>query len=328
MTEFKSPIRLIGGAKGNHCNYPLQIDPYGNGCSNGCTYCYAHSLLGFRKHWNPIPFESDIQKIRKQFQDAFDKNRTTKTAELLKRRVPIRIGGMTDPFVSNELESRKMLELLQVFIDYNYPHIIFTKGAMSADSEYLELYDPDLTYIQISVTGEDAHLLEPNASTTQERLKAVETLVSANIRTAVRIAPIIPIWPDGTLSLGIEPTFKFNYFNFDFVNTILSTNPDIVIGEMCRFTPFVIKQFDEIKLNVRPLFNEHSIKESATIFYSTAERLAYYERIKEMCDSHNTAFSVCELNDFEAFKHLWAIQDDCCGMKGTIKGGDKTWWTS
>ncbi|MDD3040549.1 radical SAM protein [Bacteroides sp.] len=327
MIEFKSPVRLIGGAKGDHCNYPLQIDPYGNGCTNGCLYCYAHSLLGFRNHWHEIPFESDITKIRKHFEDAFIKNRTTKTAEMLKRRVPIRIGGMTDPFITNELVSRKMLELLQVFKDFEYPHIIFTKGKMVADSEYLNLYDPDLTYIQVSVTGDMAETLEPHAPSTQDRLAAVKTLVDANIRTAVRIAPIIPIWPDGTLSHEIEPEFSFNYFSFDFVEHVLSSEPNIVIGEMCRFSPFVIKQFESVGLDIRPLFNKYSIKDSATIFFSVEERLAYYERIKEICDSYNTDFSVCELNNFDAFKHLWAIPDDCCGLKGTIKYGDKTWWT-
>lgn len=463
MVEFKSPIRLIGGEKGDHCNYPLQIDPYGNGCMNKCVYCsdpetlvtmvdlstkmikdinvgdkivglrhneicdsfvesiwtvhkpvfnviiengnnvkcsadhrwltdrgwkytktlntmddihtyidgvyskskvasitkvsddallydiqtstenfiangmvshncYAQSLLAFRNHWNPeSPAETDISKIRKQFETAFNTDRSTKTAGMLRKRVPIRIGGMTDPFLKNEQESRKTLELLEVFKDFQYPYIIFTKGAMVADDEYLELYDPDLTYVQVTITSNNQELvdqIEPNASTTSDRMDAVSKLIEAGIRTGVRIGPIIPIWPDGTLAAGDDPgSASLDYFSFGLVDEICSLAPSIVIAEMCRFTPFIFNQFDAIGINVRQLINEHSITKSATKFISVAERLAYYTRMKETCDEAEVAFSVCELDNFDKFKHLWAVEDDCCGMKGTIKGADKTWWS-
>jgi len=65
---------------------------------------------------------------------------------------------------------------------------------------------------------------------------------------------------------------------------------------------------------VRQLINEHSITKSATKFLSVAERLAYYTRMKDICDEAEVAFSVCELDNFDKFKHLWAVEDDCCGV--------------
>lgn len=47
--EFKSFIKTVGGNEGNKCHYPTRLDTYGCGCSHDCKYCYAKSLLDFRK---------------------------------------------------------------------------------------------------------------------------------------------------------------------------------------------------------------------------------------------------------------------------------------
>jgi DNA repair photolyase len=43
--EFKSPLRVIGGAKGSHCFYPTQMDMSGKGCTGGCAYCLDGDTL-------------------------------------------------------------------------------------------------------------------------------------------------------------------------------------------------------------------------------------------------------------------------------------------
>ena len=328
MVEFKSPSRIIGGEKGSHCHYPVQIDHYGNGCENNCVYCYAHSLLGFRNHWNPSdPAESDISKIRKIFSDAFDKDKNTKWASIIKKRIPVRIGGMTDPFTDKERYSRKMMDLLEVLWDYDYPCIIFTKNALVADPEYIQWYGPS-TYIQLTITSLNQDLVnkvEPNASSTLERLDAAEILHSEGVRTGVRIAPIIPMAPDGYLSKQYGFTNSFNYFTFDLVRTILERHPDVLIGEMCRFTPFIIKQFNEIGVDVTHLLNENSIHKGSTTFLSVEERKYYYRIMQQMCNNTDTVFSVCELDHFEEFEEFHGIPGDCCGLKGTLPGCDNTW---
>ena len=65
--EFKSFIKTVGGNEGNKCNYPTRLDTYGCGCSHDCKYCYAKSLLDFRKLWKPDnPTIADIQKIKRK----------------------------------------------------------------------------------------------------------------------------------------------------------------------------------------------------------------------------------------------------------------------
>ena len=64
--EYRSFLKTVTGNEGNKCNYPTRLDTYGCGCAHDCKYCYAKSLLNFRKLWNPNnPSVADIEKIRK-----------------------------------------------------------------------------------------------------------------------------------------------------------------------------------------------------------------------------------------------------------------------
>ena len=47
--EYKSFYKSVGGNEGEKCNYPTRLDLYGKGCYHDCSYCYAKSLLNFRK---------------------------------------------------------------------------------------------------------------------------------------------------------------------------------------------------------------------------------------------------------------------------------------
>ena len=64
MKEFKSFYKTVGGNEGNKCNYPTRLDTYGCGCTHDCSYCYAKSLLDFRKLWNAqSPSVADVNKV-------------------------------------------------------------------------------------------------------------------------------------------------------------------------------------------------------------------------------------------------------------------------
>ena len=85
VREFKSFYKTVGGNEGDKCGYPTRLDPYGCGCMHDCKYCYAKSLLDFRKLWNPTnPSVADINKIKR------------KIAKLPSDIPPIRIGCMMD----------------------------------------------------------------------------------------------------------------------------------------------------------------------------------------------------------------------------------------
>lgn len=84
--RFGSFYADASGGEGQRCNYPTRLDTYGCGCAHDCAYCYAKSLLDFRKLWdagNPkVASTADISKALKK----------------VRRGQILRLGGMTDCF--------------------------------------------------------------------------------------------------------------------------------------------------------------------------------------------------------------------------------------
>lgn len=91
MKEFKSFFKKVEGNEGDRCHYPTRLDTYGCGCGNNCQYCYAKSLLSFRKLWNPVePSVADIKRIKRVIDKKIEPGEV------------IRLGGMTDCFQNCE----------------------------------------------------------------------------------------------------------------------------------------------------------------------------------------------------------------------------------
>ena len=187
IREFKSFFKTVGGNEGNKCHYPTRLDTYGCGCSHDCKYCYAKSLLDFRKMWIPTnPSVADINKIKR------------KIAKLPKDIPAIRLGGMTDCFQPIEKTHRVTYETIKALNENRIPYLIVTKSAIVADDEYIEILDKDLAHIQITVTTTDDELSKTyeKPSVPSERIKAIEKLHAAGFDVALRLSPYIPEYVD------------------------------------------------------------------------------------------------------------------------------------
>ena len=106
--EFKSFYKVVGGNEGTKCHYPARLDLYGCGCEHDCSYCYAKSLLSFRKLWNPQdPSVADINKIKKQIDKIANGECGTIKA--------IRLGRNDRLFSTNRNDTQAHLRNNQVF---------------------------------------------------------------------------------------------------------------------------------------------------------------------------------------------------------------------
>lgn len=174
--------------EGDKCKYPTRLDTYGCGCSHDCSYCYAKSLLDFRKLWNPDnPSVGNITEI-------------TKEIKKLRRSgiKAIRLGGMTDCFQPVEKIHRVTYKTIRMLNKYRIPYLIVTKSAIIADLEYLAILDKDLAHIQITVTTLDDDLAKTyeKASVPSERIRAIKTLQGMGFDVAMRLSPFIPEYVD------------------------------------------------------------------------------------------------------------------------------------
>jgi DNA repair photolyase len=164
--------------------FPYVINPY-VGCQHHCLYCYAHFMKRFTGHKEPWGQFVDV-KIN--------------AAELLQKEItrkkPARVwvSGVCDPYQPLEAKYRLTRQCLEILADNHWPVTVQTRSP-------LVLRDIDILQkgsdfeVGFSVTTADDHirtLFEPSAPPIQARIRALDELHQAGIKTFAMIAPILP----------------------------------------------------------------------------------------------------------------------------------------
>ena len=279
--EFKSFFKNVGGNEGSKCNYPARLDTYGCGCSHDCKYCYAKSLLDFRKFWNPRdPKVADIGKIEKQIKKIAE----GKCGEIR----AIRLGGMTDCFQPIEEKHHVTYETLKLLKKYNVHYLIVTKSDLVASDEYMKVLDKELAHIQITVTttDDDLSMTYEKAVPPSRRIAAIEKLQAAGFDVALRLSPFIPEFVD----MGILNHVKCDKIQVEFlrVNSWIKKWFDI------DYTPYTVKQSGYLHRTLE----------------DKREHMKWIWGFKEV--------SVCE-DESEAYefwkKYVNHNPDDCCNLR-------------
>ena len=277
MNEFKSFFKTVGGNEGDKCNYPTRLDTYGRGCSHNCKYCYAKSLLDFRKMWNPDePAIADINKIKR------------KIRKLPKDIPAIRLGGMTDCFQPIEKKYGITYETIKALNENNLPYLIVTKSALVADDKYIDVLDKDLAHIQITITttDDDFSRTYENASVPSERISAIEKLQKLGFDVQLRLSPYIKEFVD------------FNILN--------NVKCDKILVEFLRANSWIKKWFDVD-------YSRYTIKHGGYQHLPLDEKIKDIKLItgfKEItvCEDETTAYEYWK-NNFNPNK------DDCCNLR-------------
>ena len=351
------------------CAYPLRLDVYGSGCDHDCCYCYARAQMiigGWNNSKNlkhPFPRVADPRCLRKMLFELPNEKPDCVSGSwkqlrpLLAQRLPLRIGAVTDCFQRYmESKTHAGLDLLKTLTEAKYPAQIVTKSDTIADDEYIEAMRENRNnlLIQFSITSAKDDVsarVEPRAPSTSKRLNALNRLVQEGFYTAVRINPLFPMFPDGTLTklsattrlrgldLLQEATKKSKnvlpIFSPELPKSIIKifeNAPTQTKGKHTLIAGFTRLPFGSVKLVSQAIGWEPSelksyfnIKKDNCYYYSTEEIRIYYETISDMCKEANVPFSVCYDSDvnYEAFRDLWTNPKDCCNAVGIVKGFEK-----
>lgn len=167
------------------------MNPY-QGCEHGCIYCYARNSFEYWGYSAGIDFE---QKI------LYKPDAPALLHKFLMHpkweSVPISVSGNTDCYQPAESKFRLTRQLLEVCNLFNQPVGIITKNArILKDIDLLkEMASKNLVSVLISVTSLDDSLrrvMEPRTATGLQRLKVIEALSNAGVRTGVMLGPMIP----------------------------------------------------------------------------------------------------------------------------------------
>jgi DNA repair photolyase len=171
--------------------YRYSLNPY-RGCSHGCSYCYARPTHEYFDLSAGLDFETKIfvkERAPELFRDWLNRDRYQPE--------PIMFSGVTDCYQPIERKLELTRRCLEVALEARQPIAMATKNALvTRDLDILqEMAKHRIVSVAISVTTLDQSLvqvMEPRTSSPAARLRAIEKLAHAGVRTHVLVAPVIP----------------------------------------------------------------------------------------------------------------------------------------
>ena len=164
--------------------FDYAVNPY-VGCQHGCAYCYARFMKRFTRHKEPWGEFVDVK---------------VNAPDLLQlevnKRPPARVwvSGVCDPYQPLETSYDLTRRCLAILVQHDWPITIQTKSPLVLRDADL-FRGSDKIEVGLSVTSADdriRQLFEPNAPPIKKRIKALEELHLAGIKTYAMIAPLLP----------------------------------------------------------------------------------------------------------------------------------------
>jgi len=160
------------------------------GCTHGCIYCDSRSKCYHMEHdFEDIEVKRNAPAI---LEDQLKKRR---------ERCMIGTGAMCDPYLHLEEELQITRQVLSLVERYGYGVTVLTKSdRIMRDIDILSSINKKTKcVVQMTLTTFDEELcrkLEPNVSTTFERVRVLKAMNDAGIPTVVWLCPILPFIND------------------------------------------------------------------------------------------------------------------------------------
>ncbi|HEX7555354.1 MAG TPA: radical SAM protein [Leptolinea sp.] len=164
--------------------YPYVINPY-TGCEHNCSYCYASFMKRFTGHKEPWGQFVDVK---------------VNAPDLLRREIlrkkPDRVwvSGVCDPYQPLEAKYLLTRQCLEILALHDWPVSVQTRSPLVLrDLDILKKGNHFEVGLSVTTADDDIRkLFEPSAPPIAERVRALDELHQAGIKTFVMIAPILP----------------------------------------------------------------------------------------------------------------------------------------
>jgi len=153
------------------------------GCPYECRYCYAQSFQSHPGLGVVRFYANTYEKLRGELPR--------------KRRKPelAYFSTACEPFVPHDAILGQLCQAMELLLEHRIFLLISTKSRVP--ERFLDLFirHPGLVHVQIGLTtvnDQVRQLLEPNAASVEDRLGTLRGLIERDIRTEVRIDPLVP----------------------------------------------------------------------------------------------------------------------------------------
>lgn len=235
------------------CPIPFHLDTY-RGCVFDCRYCFARDFTTFARRNtnngftylecnNPELFKNWISKA---MTSPYDYSKGEEVA--VKERIPLKIGATADPCPPIEKTEKITYDILKVLHSYDYPTEIQTKNPKILISHAKDFINPNWT-IAITIITMDkkfANIVEPNAPSPKDRMKAIKKLTSMGLNVMVKIQPcfypkIIDDLPDLIKAIKMSGCWAFNTEGLK-VRVSMPKSEQLIFKEMSKHLGYDIRR--------------------------------------------------------------------------------------
>jgi DNA repair photolyase len=160
------------------------------GCTHGCIYCDSRSHCYQMKHdFEDIEIKTNAPRILEE------------QLRRKRKRCMVSTGAMCDPYIHLEEKLQMTRQCISLIDQYGFGLSIQTKSArILRDLDLLKsINEHSKCVVQITLTTYDEKMckkIEPNVSTTLERVEVLEKMRDEGIPTIVWLGPILPFLND------------------------------------------------------------------------------------------------------------------------------------
>ena len=248
------------------CPPKLTFNPY-TGCDHACVYCYASSYIP--KFFNCRAKKDLIPRLKRE-------------VAKLKGEL-ISISNSSDPYPNLEAKTGLMRKCLEILSKHDCKVQIVTKSNLVIrDIDFLKK-KPSMVTLTITTDDDNiSKVIEPNAPSSSERLKAAETLIRKGIPTSVHIDPIIPFVNDNPKNL-VETLASIG------VKHITSSTYKVKPDNWKRFNMALPKTAEKLK----PFYFEKGEKIGRSTYLPKELRLKLMEKVAMLAKKYGIQFGTC-----------------------------------
>lgn len=192
------------------CSLPLTFDQY-SVCSYNCLYCFAFyqramNASSAEDFWDRKIHAVDPDYIKAIINqdEALNKNRgTARLIAMVKQKLPLHWGGLSDPADEYEKQFGVGLEIIKHLRKAEYPTLFSIKGDAFLKPEYLKEFEGSKNFkFQMSITSADdeiAKKIELGVPTPTKRIEMIKTFTGLGCECMLRLRPYIIGYSDKTV---------------------------------------------------------------------------------------------------------------------------------
>ena len=253
--------------KSEMCTCPKKytLNPY-TGCEHLCLYCYSTYIPKF---WNPRP--------KKNFEEI-----VAKDLEKIEENAIICLSNSSDPY-QKKMErkygyTRKFLRLVKNS-GKKFRIMIVTKSDLVVKDISL-IKDLDCV-VAMSITGKMGNYFELNACRYEERVKALKKLSREDIKTVLRLDPLIPFLGKKEWLRTIE--------DCNFVNHITTSTLKLKKDAASR----ICKKYPELKDAITNLYFKNGEKIKSYHYLKKETRKEMLRVVEEKAKDYGISCGFC-----------------------------------